>query len=492
MNLSALMFLPELFLLIFAMGFLFINTFQRKDQEGAFLSTLFLPKGLYFGLIGLLLTFFIFSWINYPLHGVAFNGLLAMDKLIILAKVFMLCVGIGWFGLSQSSLSRSLKRDDYTHYEYPSLFLFTLIGSYIVVSSHHFIVMYLGLEIQTLPLYIALALRQDADTAIEAALKYFFCSITGSAFLLLGIGFIFGASGTLNFEEIFNNSDWIIHSPKTLLWFKVGFCLLLAGILFKLALVPFHLWVAPVYEGATLTQVAIFSALIKVAVMILLCRLLLKPFHSLMDLWRPLLIGVGFFSIAGGTLLALFQTHIRSLVAYATIAQLGYIIIGLGTGLFSGFVASLSYLFVYILTLVAFFFFWATLSHNDQNLETLSDIQGLSKQYPVQSFLMCTLLVSLAALPPFAGFWPKFFIFFSLIENYNMAYIGVLLLFSLIACFYYLRIIKKIYFEEGNHPINSSYDWKTVWSLIPLCVIGFIGVQNVILNIIREALKSAL
>ncbi|MEI8320932.1 MAG: NADH-quinone oxidoreductase subunit N [Alphaproteobacteria bacterium] len=492
LNLATLMFAPEFCLLVFAIGFLFLNVFQKKNQDSAFLPIVFLHQHLYHVLLGLILLFFTFSWITYTSHGIAFHGFLTADRLTILSKTFMLCLGIGWFGLSQSPLSRSLKRDDYVHYEYPSLFLFVLIGAYIAVSAHHFLVMYLGLEIQAIPLCTAIALRRDVDRSLEASLKYFIGTIVSSAFLLLGIGFIFGASGTLSFEEIYKTSEWIIHDPQTLLWFEIGFCLVLAGIFFKIALVPFHLWLADVYEGATLTQVSIFSSVIKVSIVILLCRLLLKPFHSLIDLWKPILMAVGMLSVVWGTLGALFQTNIRRLFAYTSVSQLGLVMVGFSTGLLSGFVAALSYLFVYTLTTVAFFFFWATLNFNDQNLETVQDIRGLYKQHPIQSFLMASLLLSLATLPPLAGFWPKLFTFFSLIENNNFWVVGTLLFFSLISCFYYLRIIKNIYLKDGQHQINSSYNWKTLWSLVPLMVLGFIGIQSLVFNLVREALKSDL
>lgn len=492
MNISILMFLPELFLLIFSIGFLFVRNFRKKSEDTAFVSTFFLPKGFYFGLITLLVIFFIFSWVNYSSHGLAFHEFLTANKLTIATKLIILSLGIGWFGLASSSLSKALKRDDYTHSEYPSLFLFSLIGSFLLVSSHNFLSLYLSAELQIIPLCTAMALRQDSDTTTHATLKYFIANIFGSAFLLFGIALIFGAGGTLNFEEIFKNSDWILHSSKSLAMFKVGFILLLVGLMLKIALVPFQLWVVDIYEETSLTQVAVFTALVQVSMLVLLCRLLLKPFFILADVWKPLLLWIGLLSVAWGAFGALMQYNIRRLTAYANIAHMGWVAIGFGTGLFSGFVSALIYLFTYALTSVAFFFFWTTLSYNDQNLESLEDIKGLGSHYPVQSFFMAILLLSLSSLPPLAGFWAKLFIFFNIAHAESLPYVIFLASLSIVACVCYLRIIKKIYFEESLRPISSSYDWKTSWTLVPLYVIAFIGAQNLLFTLVKEALRSEL
>ena len=343
--------------------------------------------------------------------------------------------------------------------EYPILILCSILGMMVMISSYDLIVFYVGLELQSLALYVLASFNRDQLKSSESGLKYFVLSALSSGLLLYGCSLIYGFSGSTNFNVISETTN------PTQFGLTFGIVFILVGLAFKISAVPFHMWAPDVYEGSP-TSVTLFFAIVpKVAALTVFIRFLYVPFFNMFDQWQPIIIFLSIASMIFGAIAAIGQNNLKRLVAYSSIGHIGYALAGLAIGSNEGIQSSIIYISIYIVMNLALFCCLFMLKRNDEYFETIEDLSGLSKNHPVLSLSLLTILFSLAGIPPLAGFFAKFYVFKSVIEQsmYFLAIIG--LLSTVIAAFYYLRIIKVIYFDKEKESYDSDH---SIWLKICL------------------------
>jgi NADH-quinone oxidoreductase subunit N len=329
----------------------------------------------------------------------------------------------------------------------------------IMISSNDLIVFYMGLELQSLGLYVLATFNRDQLKSSEAGLKYFVLSALSSGLLLYGCSLIYGFSGTTNFDIISNQ----LNSNDYALTFGIVF--ILVGLAFKISAVPFHMWAPDVYEGSPTTVTLFFTIVPKIAALTVFIRFLYVPFLNLLEQWQMIIIFLSIASMLFGAVAAIGQTNIKRLVAYSSIGHVGYTLAGLATATNEGIQSSIIYISIYIVMNLALFSCLLMLKRKEQYYEDLEDLSGLSKNHPLLSISLLIILFSLAGIPPLAGFFAKFYIFKSVLEQsmYFLAIVG--LLSTVVAAFYYLRIIKIIYFDKEKEKYDSDHSLWLKFSL---------------------------
>jgi len=354
--------------------------------------------------------------------------------------------------------------------EFYVLGLFASLGMMILVSAHNFLTVYLGLELLSLSLYAMVAMQRDSFLASESAMKYFVLGAIASGMLLYGISIIYGLTGTLDLGEVAVRITAV--DQDVLLAF--GLVFMIVGIAFKLGAVPFHMWVPDVYHGAPTAVTLFIGSAPKIAAFAMLMRLLVDGLMGLHAQWEGILIILAVLSMGIGNLLAIAQGNIKRMLAYSTISHVGFLILGALTGTQSGFASSMFYTLVYVLMSLGGFGMVMLLSRKGFEAENLDDYKGLNSRSPWYAFMMLILMFSMAGVPPFLGFWAKLVVLQEVIAADMMwlAIVGVV--FSVIGAFYYLRIIKLMYFDqpEDTAPLVSSLDTRLMLSLNSLAVLG--------------------
>ncbi|MDA9170226.1 NADH-quinone oxidoreductase subunit NuoN, partial [Candidatus Pelagibacter ubique] len=336
--------------------------------------------------------------------------------------------------------------------EYPVLILSSILGMMVMISSNDLMVFYIGLELQSLALYVLASFNRDQLKSSESGLKYFVLSALSSGLLLYGCSLVYGFSGSTNFNVIGD----LMNSSHYGLTFGIVF--ILVGLAFKISAVPFHMWAPDVYEGSP-TAVTLFFAIVpKVAALTVFIRFLYIPFVNMIDQWQPILIFLSIASMIFGAIAAIGQNNLKRLIAYSSIGHMGYALAGLSTGSNEGIQSSIVYMSIYLVMNLAFFSCLLMLKRNDAYYETIDDLSGLSKNHPILSLSLLAILFSLAGIPPLAGFFAKFYIFKAVIEQsmYFLAIVG--LLSTVIAAFYYLKIIKVIYFDKEKESYDTDHN----------------------------------
>jgi NADH-quinone oxidoreductase subunit N len=334
--------------------------------------------------------------------------------------------------------------------EYPILILSATLGMMIMISSYDLIVFYMGLELQSLSLYVLASFNRDNYRSSEAGLKYFVLSALSSGLLLYGCSLIYGFSGSTNFDLIAQN----INQLNTGSIFGIVF--ILVGLAFKVSAVPFHMWAPDVYEGSPTSVTAFFAIVPKVAALTVFIRFLYVPFINLVDQWQMIIIFISLASMILGAVAAIGQTNLKRLMAYSAIGHMGYALAGLATGSNEGIQSTVIYLSIYLIMNLGIFSCIFMMKRKDIFYEDIQDLSGLSKNHPIISICLLLLLFSLAGIPPLAGFFAKFYIFMAVIKvkMYTLAIIG--LITTVISAFYYLRIIKTIYFDAPEEIFESN------------------------------------
>jgi len=371
-----------------------------------------------------------------------------MKILTILAGAFVLSISTKYLKIFKIFLI-----------EYPILILCSILGMMVMISSNDLIVFYVGLELQSLALYVLATFNRDQLKSSEAGLKYFVLSALSSGLLLYGCSLIYGFSGSTNFNTI----GAAMNSTNYGLTFGIVF--ILVGLSFKISAVPFHMWAPDVYEGSP-TSVTLFLALVpKVAALTVFIRFLYIPFIDMIEQWQPILIFISIASMIFGAVAAIGQNNLKRLIAYSSISHIGYALAGLSVGTNEGIQSSIVYISIYLVMNLGFFSCLLMMKRNDQYFETIDDLSGLSKNHPIISLSLLVILFSLAGIPPLAGFFAKFYIFKSVIEQsmYFLAIVG--LLSTVVAAFYYLRIIKVIYFDKEVEKYDTDHN---IWLRISL------------------------
>tara|TARA_B100000963_G_C22596975_1_gene658356 strand:+ start:229 stop:1647 length:1419 start_codon:yes stop_codon:yes gene_type:complete len=343
--------------------------------------------------------------------------------------------------------------------EYPILILSSVLGMMIMISSNDLIVFYMGLELQSLALYVLATFNRDQLKSSEAGLKYFVLSALSSGLLLYGCSLIYGFTGSTNFNLIANQ----LNSNEYALTFGIVF--ILVGLAFKISAVPFHMWAPDVYEGSPTSVTLFFTIVPKIAALTVFIRFLYVPFLNLIDQWQMILVFLSIASMLFGAIAAIGQTNIKRLIAYSSISHVGYALAGVATGSNGGIQSSVIYITIYILMNLGLFSCLLMMKRNNEYYEDITDLSGLSKNHPMLSLSLLIILFSLAGIPPLAGFFAKFYIFKSVLEQsmYFLAIVG--LLSTVIAAFYYLRIIKIVYFDKEKEKYDTDH---SIWLKLSL------------------------
>tara|TARA_Y100000591_G_scaffold268968_1_gene243382 strand:+ start:1569 stop:2996 length:1428 start_codon:yes stop_codon:yes gene_type:complete len=358
--------------------------------------------------------------------------------------------------------SNYLKRNQINFFEYPVLLLFSVLGMLVMTSANDLIVLYISIELQSLSLYVLVALRRGSIKSSEAALKYFILGSIASAVILYGCSMIYSVVGSTNYEIIKQFSDQTFDN----LILSLGLVLIISGIAFKLSAAPFHMWTPDVYEGSPTSVTTVLITLPKLAALVVLVNLLLYPFQNQTFTWVPIIIIISILSMAVGSISALKQDNLKRLFAFSTIANIGYVMIGLASVNDEAIQASFLYMFIYTLATLGIFSFIMILRREDRQLVTISDISGISRSKPLLALCIAILLLSLAGIPPFGGFFGKLFIFTVAIESGKLYLAIAGVIFSVISAYYYLKIIKTMYLDEGSEELNYNLDQKQFFVII--------------------------
>ena len=384
-----------------------------------------------------------------------FNQSIIIDYLSSFMKIITLLAAFVVLSIS----SNYLKTFKIFKIEYPILILSSVLGMMIMISSNDLIVFYMGLELQSLALYVLATFDRDQLKSSEAGLKYFVLSALSSGLLLYGCSLVYGFSGSTNFDIISNQ----LNSEEYVLTFGIVF--ILVGLAFKISAVPFHMWAPDVYEGSPTTVTLFFTIVPKVAALTVFIRFLYVPFLNLIDQWQMIIIFLSLASMLFGAIAAIGQTNIKRIIAYSSIGHIGFALAGLSTGSNEGIQSSILYILIYIVMNLGFFSCLLMFKRNNEYYENLDDLSGLSKNHPLLSISLLIILFSLAGIPPLAGFFAKFYIFTSVIEQsmYFLAIVG--LLSTVVAAFYYLRIIKIMYFDSEKEKFDNDHNSWLKFSL---------------------------
>jgi len=437
--------LPEIFLSLAIMFLLMLGVFIKKSFKLVYLLTI------------LSLIFAIALVLNQPNEIVKiFNESYIIDRLSIFMKVLTLL--FCFFVLLSSK--DYIKSNNIDKIEYPIIILASTLGMILMISSYDLIIFYLGLELQSLCLYILASFKRDDERSTEAGLKYFVLSALASGLLLYGCSLIYGFTGSTNFEIISANLD----EANTGAVFGIVF--IIVGLAFKVSAVPFHMWTPDVYEGSPTTVTSFFALVPKIAAISVFIRFMYVPFVNVISQWQTIIIFLSIASMILGAVAAIGQSNIKRLMAYSTIGHMGYALAGLAPGTNAGIQSTIIYLTIYLVMNLGAFGCIFMMKRENIFYENINELSGLSKNHPMLALSFLIILFSLAGIPPLAGFFAKFYVFMAVIEMkmYALAIIG--LVTTVVSAFYYLRIIKIIYFDKPKKPFEESYDWGLKISLI--------------------------
>ena len=430
--------IPELFISIMIMFLLIFGVFKKNSSRIVYnLTTL-----------SLISTLALIINLDPQIKSSLFNNSYNIDNLARFMKILLILSGI----FVMVSSSKYIQISKISKIEYPILILCSILGMMVMISSNDLIVFYMGLELQSLALYVLASFNRDNLLSTESGLKYFVLSALSSGLLLYGCSLIYGFSETTNFNQIMINTKDVEYG------LTFGIVFILVGLAFKISAVPFHMWAPDVYQGSPTSVTVFFALLPKIAALTVFIRFLYIPFYELADQWQMIIVFLSIASMVFGAVAAIGQKNLKRLIAYSSISHMGYALAGLSTGTIQGAQSSILYITIYLVMNLAFFSCLFMLKRNDKYYENVDDLSGLSKNHPLLSLSLLVVLFSLAGIPPLAGFFAKFYIFVAVINEkmYFLAIVG--LLATVIAAFYYLRIIKIIYFDPEKEKFESKHN----------------------------------
>ncbi len=429
--------LPEIILAVGAMVLLLLGGFRSKDSFA-------LVNGLAMGL--LLLAFFALIAL-VPRPATSFDGMFVSDGFALFLKTLVLLGSA--FALAMSG--EYLRERGIARFEYPVLILLATLGMLMMISANDLLALYVGLELQSLALYVLAAFHRDHLRSSEAGLKYFVLGALASGMMLYGISLLYGFTGTTGFAA-FAKIDFG-STAGTHLGPLVGLVFLIAGLAFKVSAVPFHMWTPDVYEGAPTPVTALFATAPKVAAMALFVRVMMVPFPALLADWQQILIFLAVASMIVGAFAALMQTNIKRLMAYSAIAHVGFALTGLATGTVDGVEGVLIYMAIYMVMTAGTFALILGMRREDGLTEEIAALAGLAETRPVMAAAMAILMFSLAGIPLLAGFFAKLYVFLAVVKAglYWLAVVGFIT--SVVAAVYYLRIVKVMYFDPPGETL---------------------------------------
>ncbi|NQY51573.1 MAG: NADH-quinone oxidoreductase subunit NuoN [Piscirickettsiaceae bacterium] len=449
--------LPEIFMMVMACIVLLVSAFMGKDSSSV---------SYWLSQFTLLITAFIIYLSISGTGGITFYGSYIKDPLSDILKLSICIINI--FVLSYSWYY--LKVRNLFNGEYYALATFATLGMLIMVSSTHFITLYLGLELLSLCLYAMVAMKRKSAMATEAAMKYFILGALASGMLLYGMSIIYGATGSLSLASI-STAIQIGHLDNTVLSF--GLVFLTIGIGFKFGAVPFHMWLPDVYHGAPTAVTLFISTAPKIAAFSMIMRLFVDGLENLHQYWQGMLIVLSVLSMIIGNVVAIAQTNLKRMLAYSTISHVGFLLLGVLSGTNEGYAASMFYVLIYALTTSGSFGMIILMGRNGFEADNISDYKGMNERNPWFAFMMLILMFSMAGIPPMAGFYTKLMVIKSLISVDLILLAIIAVLMSVVGAFYYLRMIKVMYFENPIEQIKlqAPIDIRILFSSNALLVL---------------------
>ncbi|MEQ8298650.1 MAG: NADH-quinone oxidoreductase subunit NuoN [Nitratireductor sp.] len=426
---SLILATPELFLAVAAMALLMIGVFADERSNT-------LVTGLAVAVLAAATAWMLF----FGGDGEAFNGAFVSDPFARFMK-FLTFVGAILTLIMSVGFAKAEKFDKF---EFPVLILLATLGMALMVSANDMIALYLGLELQSLALYVIAAINRDNVRSTEAGLKYFVLGALSSGMLLYGMSLVYGYTGHTGFDEI----AAVLSGSERQLGLVFGLVFVLAGLAFKISAVPFHMWTPDVYEGAPTPVTAFFAAAPKMAAMALIVRVTVGAFEPVAPDWQQIIVFVAIASMLLGAFAAIGQSNIKRLMAYSSIGHMGYALVGLAANTEAGVRGVVIYMLIYLVMTLGTFAFILAMRRKEGNVEQIDELGGLASTNPVMATILTILMFSLAGIPPLAGFWGKWYVFLAAIDAqlYALAVIGVLA--SVVGAYYYLRIIKIMWFDE--------------------------------------------
>jgi NADH-quinone oxidoreductase subunit N len=463
--------LPEIVLAVGAMALLMVGAYQGQ-RTTSLVMTLSVFLLAVVGLFELML----------PAGRLTtFNGSFVVDDFARFLKILALIGSIATLVLSIEFLADPSRRI----FEYAILVLLSTLGMMVLISAGDLIMLYLGLELMSLALYVVAASNRDNAKSTEAGLKYFVLGALSSGMLLYGASLIYGFTGTVSFAGI-------AATAKTgSIGIVFGLVFVLAGLCFKVSAVPFHMWTPDVYEGAPTPVTAFFASAPKVAALAVFTRLALTAFPGIMPQWQQIVVFVSIASMALGSFAAIGQKNIKRLMAYSSIGHMGFALVGLAAGTAEGAQGVLVYIAIYVAMTLGSFSVILTMKRNGQHLENISDFAGLSRTNPLLAFIFAMLLFSLAGVPPLAGFFAKWYVFVAAIKAglFALSVIGVLT--SVVGAYYYLLIVKVMYFDEPLAKLDPMrVELRTVLAVTGLFNLLFFAYPGPLVSVAAAAAKS--
>jgi len=375
--------------------------------------------------------------------------------------------------------------------EFLALVLFTLMGMMVMISASSFITLYLGLELLSLSLYAMVALQRDSATATEAAMKYFILGALASGLLLYGMSMLYGATGSLNVNEISHAIQQGV-ANKPLLVF--GLVFIVSGLAFKLGAVPFHMWIPDVYHGAPTAMTMLIGTAPKLAAFAFTMRILVEGMQPLMEHWSSMLAILAVLSMAIGNITAISQTNIKRMFAYSTIAHMGFLLVGVLSGGIEGYGSAMFYAVIYVLMSLGGFGMIMLMSREGFEADSLNDFKGLNQRSPWLAFMMLLLMFSMAGVPPTVGFYAKFSVLNAAVQSGHVTLAIMAVLFSLIGAFYYLRIVKLMYFDapESHEKIYIQPDSSLLISINGLAVLALGILPGTLMSVCAVSVQQSL
>jgi len=403
---------------------------------------------------------------------VIFDGTFVLDSVASTFKVFI----VGFSVVAMIYSRYYLRVHNLLKGEYFVLVLLSVLGMMVMASAHSLLTVYLGLEIMSLSLYTMIAIARDRAVAVEAALKYFVLGAIASGLLLYGMSMIYGVTGNLNIAEIASFAMISSLTSEQILILNFGLVFLVIGVAFKFGAVPFHMWIPDVYHGAPTSVTMFLSTVPKIAATAMLVRLLIDGLGEFQAYWADLFMVLAILSIAVGAVVALMQTNIKRMLAYSTISHVGFVLLGFVTGAVEGYGAAAFYVLAYVLMSLAAFGCIIALNKKGFEADKISDFKGLSKGSPWFALIMLVVMLSMAGVPPFIGFYSKLFILQQVVSAGYIYLAIAAVIFAVISAYYYLQIIKAMYFDDlqKDLKVSASMDIRLVLSIngILIFVVG--------------------
>jgi NADH-quinone oxidoreductase subunit N len=423
---------PEIWLALSGLALLMIGVFSG-DRASRLLGWL--------AILALVVDAVLIVAVTTPEAATSFQGLFIVDRFAAFMKLAVLAGTALTLVISPDYNAR----EGMGRFEYPVLILFATLGMLLMISANDLISLYLGLELQSLSLYILAAFQRDSVRSTEAGLKYFVLGALSSGLYLYGASLIYGFAGTTRFAGL---AVFFAHGAPAELGILVGISFVAAALAFKVSAAPFHMWTPDVYEGAPTTVTAFFATAAKIAAVALFVRVLVGPFGPLVAQWRQIIVFIAIVSMALGAYAAINQRNVKRLMAYSSIANIGYILVGLAAGNRAGVESVLIYTAIYVAMVIGAFACILCMRIDGRAVERIEDLAGLGRTQPLLALAMAIFMFSLAGIPPLAGFFGKLYVFLAAIEAqlYALAVVGVLL--SVVGSYYYVRIVKIMYFDE--------------------------------------------